>query len=133
MQAGLAVVGLRWPALMLPVGGFDSRGMLKTTSNRDFVSDFLPCPRLANPKPIPPFDFAMGLRDWFRRFVSKVKEVFGVYDKYRDFEAVAYFPDGSEAIYTGKPWGYEFELFKALVEDEAFAVRLNMQGSFWTL
>jgi hypothetical protein len=62
-----------------------------------------------------------------------VKETFGVYDKYRDFEAEALFYDGSEAKYTGKPWGYEFRLFRALVEEEAYAVRLNMHGSFWDL
>lgn len=75
----------------------------------------------------------MGLRGWFRRFVSKVKETLGIYDKYSDFEAEALFPDGSEAKYTGKPWGYEFELFKALVEEEACAVKMNMHGSFWQL
>ncbi len=81
----------------------------------------------------PTTTFAMGIRDWFRRFVSKVKETFGIYDKYTDFEAMAWFPDGAEASYKGKPWGYEFELFKELVEEDAYAIRLNMNGSFWTL
>jgi len=73
----------------------------------------------------------MGCRDWFRRFVSKVKEILGVYDKYNDFKAIAYFPDGSEAMFEGKPWGSSFRMFQNLVEEEACGVWMNMKGSFW--
>jgi hypothetical protein len=73
----------------------------------------------------------MGLRDWFRRFVSKVKEVFGIYDKYTDFTATAYFSDGAEMTFTGRPWGNEFELFKYNADTYAYAVSMNMSGSFW--
>jgi hypothetical protein len=73
----------------------------------------------------------MGLRNWFRRFVSKVKELLGVYDKYSDYKAEAHFPDGSSAVYLGKPWGWEFELFKEMAREEAYGVSMNMTGSYW--
>lgn len=76
--------------------------------------------------------FDMGLRSWFRRFVSKVKEVLGIYDKYDDFECEAYFDDGSVFTYTGHPWGSAFEEFKRYAASNANAVRMNMSGSFWS-
>ncbi|CAG9954770.1 unnamed protein product [Clonostachys rosea f. rosea IK726] len=71
----------------------------------------------------------MGLRDWFRRFVSKVKEVFGIYDKYTDFTATAYFSDGAEMTFTGRPWGNEFELFKYNADTYAYAIK-EMDGKW---
>ncbi|KAI9166494.1 hypothetical protein HJFPF1_02597 [Paramyrothecium foliicola] len=74
----------------------------------------------------------MGLRNWFRRFVSKVKEVFGVYDKYTEFTATAYFSDGGSMTFTGRPWGGDFDLFKYNAEEYAYAISMNMTGSFWS-
>jgi len=74
----------------------------------------------------------MGLRDWFRRFRAKVYDTFGIYDKYTDFKAEAIFTDGSELTYKGRPWGYEFGLFKELVEEHAYAVKVNMEGRFFS-
>jgi len=73
----------------------------------------------------------MGLRAWFRRFVSKVKEFFGVYDKYNDYRADAFFDDGSDMTYTGNPWGSGFESFKRVAGENAYKVQMNMSGSYW--
>ncbi|KAH8201424.1 hypothetical protein TruAng_004424 [Truncatella angustata] len=73
----------------------------------------------------------MGLKAWFQRFVSKVKELLGVHDQYNDFRAIAFFTDGSQMVYTGKPWGSAFEQFKNHAGEYAYAVQLNMTGSFW--
>lgn len=74
----------------------------------------------------------MGLRDWFRRFVSKVKEILGIHDKWNDYVAEAFFDDGGRMRYTGKPWGYEFDMFKNTAQRYAWRVTMNMTGSFWT-
>lgn len=73
----------------------------------------------------------MGFRSWFRKFVSKVKDLLGIYDKYNDFRAEAIFPDGGEMVYEGKPWGPHFEAFKKLAGEEAVSMRMNMTGGFW--
>jgi len=73
----------------------------------------------------------MGFRSFFRRFVSKVKEVLGIYDKYNDFKADAYFSDGGVATFRGKPWGSAFEHFKYFVAEDAYAIEMNMKGDFW--
>jgi len=73
----------------------------------------------------------MGLRSWFRRFVSKVKEFCGVYNKYNDYQADAYFDDGSVMTYTGHPWGKGFEQFKKFAGQNAYVVEMNMNGSYW--
>lgn len=73
----------------------------------------------------------MGLRSWFRRFVSKVKEVLGIYDKYDDYVAEAFFEDGSSMKYTGKPWGDNFDRFKQFANMYAYSITMNMTGSFW--
>ncbi len=72
----------------------------------------------------------MAFRSWFRKFVSKIKELLRVHDKYNDFFAEAYFEDGSSMVYTGKPWGHHFEMFKEVAQ-EASGVYVSMTGSFW--
>jgi hypothetical protein len=74
----------------------------------------------------------MGFRSFFRRFVSKVKEVLGIYDKYNDFKADAYFSDGGVATFRGKPWGSAFEHFKYFVAEDAYAIEMNVRA-FWFL
>ena len=74
----------------------------------------------------------MGLRNWFRRFRSKVYDTFGVYDKYNDFTADAILVDGSEVHFQGRPWTSEFNQFKEIVEEHAYAVKVNMKGSFFS-
>jgi hypothetical protein len=72
----------------------------------------------------------MGFRSWFRRFVSKVKEVLGIHDKWNDFVAEAFFEDGGRSRYTGKPWGAEFDMFKNMAQVNAWKVTMNMTGDF---
>jgi hypothetical protein len=57
----------------------------------------------------------MGFRSFFRRFVNKAKKLPGIYDKYNDFEAYAYFSDGGVATFRGKSWGTVFEHFKYFI------------------
>jgi hypothetical protein len=73
----------------------------------------------------------MGLRDWCRRFMYKVREVLHMYNAYDDFECEAYFEDGASLTYTGRPWGQAFQKFNRVVNQEAVYVEMNMTGSFW--
>jgi len=73
----------------------------------------------------------MGLRDWFRRFTSKVKDILGIYNKWDDYKCTALFSDGSWVVFSGKPWGDEFNTFKNLAESYAYCIEMNMTGSFW--
>jgi hypothetical protein len=73
----------------------------------------------------------MGIRSWFRKFISKINEMLGMHDKYNDFKCTAYFDDGGVFTYQGKPWGVEFEEFKRFVSKEANVVEMNMNGGFW--
>jgi hypothetical protein len=73
----------------------------------------------------------MGIRDWFRRFASKVRDILGMDNPYDSFRCDAYFLDGGVMTFTGKPWGEAFRNFNTYVAHNAYYVTMNMQGSFW--
>jgi hypothetical protein len=73
----------------------------------------------------------MGLRDWCRRFMYKIREILHIYNPYDDFTCEAYFEDGGSLTFTGRPWGPVFREFNRVVNEEAVYVEMNMTGSFW--
>jgi hypothetical protein len=73
----------------------------------------------------------MGVRDWYRRFMSKIREILDLDDPYDSFRCDAYFEDGGVMTFTGKPWGEPFRVFNSYVMQHAVWVQMNMQGSFW--
>jgi len=73
----------------------------------------------------------MGIRDWFRRFTSKIRDILGMNNPYDDFKCDAYFLDGGVMTFTGRPWGEAFRKYNSYVRDNAYYVTMSMQGSFW--
>lgn len=78
----------------------------------------------------------MGLRRWLRQFYVKVREGLGLvkdYDGlYDDLDCWAYFADGSSWHWEGRPWGSNWERYRAYIEDHANRVVMNKSGSFYT-
>lgn len=73
----------------------------------------------------------MGIRSWFRRFTSKIRDILGMDNPYDSFRCDAVFPDGGTMTFTGRPWGKPFVAFNSHVRDYAMYVTMNLEGSFW--
>ena len=73
----------------------------------------------------------MGLKDWCRRFMYKVREILRIHNDFDDFMCEAYFDYGDSLTFTGRPWGPVFQEFNRVVNEEAIWVEMNMTGSFW--
>jgi hypothetical protein len=51
--------------------------------------------------------------------------------RYDNLVCVGYFYDGSTYTWEGRPWGSSWEQFKAMLQDNAMYVEMNMNGNFW--
>jgi hypothetical protein len=70
---------------------------------------------------------------WLHRFYVRVREFLHLpkyrHGRYDNFEVLAYFTDGSNVRWRGRPWGITWEDFKELLQEASY-IMTNMQGEF---